>query len=83
MPYPDKNALTPEIESQLKQGSKVFFKRGGMEYVGFIELNKWGDKFFVCDHNYDDKGILKFEGMRFYNRLEGMEWYSEFKILEI
>lgn len=77
------NKLTPEIEKQLVQGTKVRFKWYGnssLIYTGRIELSKYGDKYFVNEHNYKDD-VLIHENMRFYNSLDSFHHFTEFEIL--
>lgn len=77
------NKLTKEIESTLKQGSKVKFKWHGSdsEYTGRIEVNENDNQFyFVNEFNY--KGdVLIHEGMRFYNPLERFFHFTMFEVL--
>lgn len=77
------NKLTEEIVANLEQGTKVKFKRysSSIEYIGRIEINKYGEKFFINEHNFKDN-VLIYEGMRYYNRLEITDYYTYFEIIE-
>lgn len=77
-----KNKLTPELKSQLKQGSKVRFKWHGnssMVYIGRIEVRESGELYFVAEHNYKDD-ILIHETMRYYNPLDKYYHFTSFEI---
>jgi hypothetical protein len=62
--------LTQEILENLKQGTKVEFKWWGSKslYIGRIEVDKYGDLYFVGESNYTNE--VRSEGMRYYNSLD-------------
>lgn len=77
------NKLTKEIESSLKQGTKVCFTWYGnseLEYVGRIEVNEFGNLFFVNEHFYQNDVLVQ-ESMRFYCPLEGFFFFTKFEVL--
>ena len=80
------NKLTDEIKSKLKQGTKVRFKWYGnseLEYVGRIELDKWGNNihYWIPEHCFKDD-ILIYEDMRYYNQLDSFHYFTMFEIIE-
>ena len=78
------NELTIKKLLKLRQGSKVEFKWWGNKktlYTGRIEVDKYGEKYFVNEDNYDGE-TLRIEGMRYYNTLESFGKYTYFKILQ-
>lgn len=78
------NKLTKEIKSTLKQGTKIKFMWYGnstLEYIGRIETDKFGQLYFVNEHNYKDD-ILVYEGMRYYNPLESFFHFTMFELLD-
>lgn len=69
-----------EDYNSLTQGDKIKFKWYGnseLIYSGRIELSRFGDKYFVNEHNYSNPVIL--ESMRFYNRLMPFEDLTYFE----
>lgn len=74
--------LTQEILESLKQGTKVEFKWYGskMLYTGRIEVDKYGEFYFVGEDNYTDD-VLRSEGMRYYNSLDSFFCFTHFKVL--
>ena len=81
---PDSDALTQEIYDKLEQGSKVEFKWHGskMLYIGRIELDKSGTKYFVNEHCYENDKIKECdEGLRFYNSLASFFCFTHFRVL--
>jgi len=79
--------LTQDIYDSLKQGSKIEFKWYGnseLLYVGRIEVNNNGEKYFVAEHNYSGDAIRpECEGMRFYNSLQSFYCFTYFKLIEL
>lgn len=77
-------ALTEEIKSKLKQGTKVRFKWHGSNdfYTGRIEIDKYGNLYFINEHCFEnDKLKAVYEGMRYYNTLESFFFFTHFEIL--
>lgn len=78
------NKLTAEKERLLKQGSRVEFKWHGSKtlYTGRIELDKYGNIYFINEHCFEnDKLLPHCEGMRYYNRLDDFFFFTHFEIL--
>jgi hypothetical protein len=79
-----KNQLTEEIKIQLKEGTKIEFKWYGNKeilYTGRIEVNEFGELFFVNEHCYTNFP-QSLQSMRFYTRLESFYHFTYFKILK-
>jgi len=73
--------LASDILTQLQQGTKIEFKdwgHGDMLFVGRIELDRNGRKYFVNEHAYENICLL--ESMRFYNELG--DQFTHFKVLD-
>lgn len=78
------NKLTPELEEQLTQGTKVRFKWYGSPntYTGRIEVDEHGTKYFINEHAFQDDKLMEHqEGMRYYNPLSSFAIFNEFEIL--
>lgn len=68
----------------LKQGTKVRFRqfRSGLEYVGRIEADRFGQLYFVGEHCYENDLITQInEPLRFYNRFDSFSRFFSFEIL--
>ena len=79
------SALTQEVKSKLKQGTKVSFIWHGssLEHIGRIEVSKGGILYFVNEHNYEgDEISTQNEGMRYYNSLDSYFHFNEFNIID-
>ncbi len=68
--------------NELKQGDKIKFKWYGnseLVYIGFIEIDRFGRKYFCSESNYYEDGRIVNEQRRFYNDLQD---YWEFTEIE-
>lgn len=77
------NKLKEELYQSLKQGDKIRFKwwsNDNLVYIGRIEIDNFGEKYFINESNYQDN-ILLYEGMRYYNRLMDFGDFTEFELL--
>jgi len=76
------NQLTYKKKALLKQGTKVKFKWHGSNslYIGRIELNEYGDIYFINENCFENDK-LKYEELRYYNTLASFFPFTYFEIL--
>ena len=74
------NHIDERITSRLRQGSRVEFKFHGCDIIfrGRIELDDHGSMYFVNEHHYRGKKLLR-EGMRYYCPLDSITFCEYFK----
>lgn len=82
MAIPEIDALTPELTSQLVDGSKIRFKWHGnsFDYYGRIVKDYLG-LHYVPECYYHDEDKHLFESMKYYNPLSSFSPFIEFEIL--
>jgi hypothetical protein len=79
------NKLTDEKKKLLMQGVKVEFKWHGSSdlYTGRIEVDKYGELYFINEHCFDENGIMPIhEPMRYYNTLDSFFFFTHFEIIK-